>query len=176
VAGNGYGAGTQQIGGYTGDGGAATSAELNDPFGVAVDASGNLFIADTYNNVIRKVVFQGPTLELDNINGINGGTYDVVVSSPYGSVTSSNVTLAVTPPSLSTLRLNALRHGTQELYLQLQGALGSYVLLSATNLTPPVNWQPVFTNVASPDGNWIFIVSNILSSPARFYRMSSTGP
>ncbi len=42
-------------GGYSGDGSAATSAQLNDPFGVFADASGNIFIADTDNNVIREV-------------------------------------------------------------------------------------------------------------------------
>ena len=41
--------------GYTGDGGLATSAELSGPFDMAVDASGNLFIADSGNNVIREV-------------------------------------------------------------------------------------------------------------------------
>jgi hypothetical protein len=41
--------------GLSGDGGAATSASLNYPYGVAVDATGNLFIADTYNNRIRSV-------------------------------------------------------------------------------------------------------------------------
>lgn len=38
-----------------GDGGAATSAELSFPDGVAVDASGNVYIADTGDNEIRKV-------------------------------------------------------------------------------------------------------------------------
>ena len=41
--------------GYSGDGGQATAAELNDPEGVAVDSAGDLFIADTGNNVIREV-------------------------------------------------------------------------------------------------------------------------
>jgi hypothetical protein len=41
--------------GYSGDGGLATSAQLNGPDGVGVDASGDLFIADTGNNCIRKV-------------------------------------------------------------------------------------------------------------------------
>jgi sugar lactone lactonase YvrE len=42
-------------GGYSGDGGPATSAKLNNPSSVAVDNSGNLYIADTYNSAIRKV-------------------------------------------------------------------------------------------------------------------------
>ena len=34
--------------GYSGDGGQATNAELDAPYGIAVDASGDLFIADTW--------------------------------------------------------------------------------------------------------------------------------
>lgn len=41
----------------TGDNGPATSAQLYYPDGVAVDANGNIFIADTYNNRIREVNF-----------------------------------------------------------------------------------------------------------------------
>jgi len=42
--------------GYSGDGGAATDAQLDSPAGVAVDANGNLYIADTHNQCIREVV------------------------------------------------------------------------------------------------------------------------
>jgi hypothetical protein len=43
------------IGGYTGDGGKAIDATLNDPQGLASDAQGNIYIADVNNWVIRKV-------------------------------------------------------------------------------------------------------------------------
>ena len=41
--------------GFSGDGGPGTSASLNAPFGVAVDAGGNLFIADQFNHRVRWV-------------------------------------------------------------------------------------------------------------------------
>ncbi|WP_242929066.1 LamG-like jellyroll fold domain-containing protein [Pontibacter vulgaris] len=47
------------IPGYSGDGGAATSAKLTIPRGVAVDAAGNLYIADQSDNRIRKVSTNG---------------------------------------------------------------------------------------------------------------------
>jgi hypothetical protein len=61
VVGNGYNAGTGN-GGFSGDGGPATAAELNSPTGVAFDKHGNLFIADWYNNRIRKVTNVGVPL------------------------------------------------------------------------------------------------------------------
>lgn len=41
--------------GYSGDNGLATAAQLFNPWGVAVDSAGTLYIADSYDNVVRKV-------------------------------------------------------------------------------------------------------------------------
>jgi len=43
------------LGGYSGDGGAATSSQLHSPFGVGVDSQGNIYIADWSNYRVRKV-------------------------------------------------------------------------------------------------------------------------
>ncbi len=48
LAGNGYVA-------YSGDGGPAVGATMNAPYGMAIDGLGNLYIADTFNQVIREV-------------------------------------------------------------------------------------------------------------------------
>ena len=41
--------------GYSGDGGAAILAQLKNPRGIALDFSGNIYIADHGNNRIRKI-------------------------------------------------------------------------------------------------------------------------
>jgi trimeric autotransporter adhesin len=41
--------------GFSGDGGAATSAQLNEPSGIAVDSAGNLYNSDANTSVVRKV-------------------------------------------------------------------------------------------------------------------------
>ena len=58
--------------GYSGDGGAATAATMDGPVGVFVDASGNMLIADTGNQVIRQVT-AGATPTISTIAGGNNG-------------------------------------------------------------------------------------------------------
>ena len=91
-----------------GDGGAATNASLNNPLDLALDAYGNLYIADSQHNRIRRVGLAGsPILPLNNITTNVAGNYQVIITSPSGSVTSSNAALIVLlPPSITSQPAN----------------------------------------------------------------------
>jgi len=62
-------AGTPNQAGYGGDGGPATAALLNGPSGLTVDSAGNIFIADSGNNVVRKIAPGGMITTM-----VGGGT------------------------------------------------------------------------------------------------------
>jgi RHS repeat-associated protein len=75
IAGNG-------TGGYSGDSGPATSAEISWPRGVAIDRSGNVYIADTSNNRIRAVYVSGT---IPNVSSPQVGyIYTVAGNGTYG--------------------------------------------------------------------------------------------
>lgn len=73
--------------GYTGDNGPATSAELLNPTGVGLDTAGNLYIADTLNNVIRVVNEQSTTI---TIAGVSIPAGDIATIVGTGTATSSS--------------------------------------------------------------------------------------
>ena len=120
--------------GYSGDGGAATAAELNDPFGVFVDGSGNLFIADTSNCLIRKV---------------SGGTISTVAGTPD--------TIATQPCSYAGdggLATNALLNQPAGVFVD--GAGNIYIADTNNSLIRVVNpgSQPVtIGNITIPAGD-----------------------
>lgn len=62
--------------GYSGDGGAATAAQLFTPLAVAADTGGNLFIADTQNHRIRRVDFLTRVITTVAGNGVGGFSGD----------------------------------------------------------------------------------------------------
>ncbi len=97
-AGNGSGGAAE--GGYSGDGGLAINAQLGRPDSVAVDASGNVYIADTDNSVIRCVVGApggcfGSTLAVGSITTVAGSYYPPTQACSYsgdnGPATSANL-------------------------------------------------------------------------------------
>ena len=94
-------AGTPGVSGYSGDTGDATKATLSFPSGVAVDQAGDLFIADTYNGVVREVpagtstVYTVAGTGALGFSGEGGPATQAGLYFPYGvSVDSAN------PPNL----------------------------------------------------------------------------
>jgi (2Fe-2S) ferredoxin len=79
-------AGTAYVAGYTDATG--TSAQFNDPQSIAVDSSGNLYVADEGNNVIRKITMPGGTVSTfagTGVAGYNDGAGNVAqFNSPAG--------------------------------------------------------------------------------------------
>ena len=80
-------AGDGGTGSYNGDNKQATAAKLNYPRGVALDSSGNVYIADIGNNRIRKVTVS--TGIITTIAGIGTASY----SCDNGQETSATVSL-----------------------------------------------------------------------------------
>jgi sugar lactone lactonase YvrE len=111
VAGNGTNA-------FSGDGGPATSASLNFPEGVAVDSSGNIFIADTSNNRIRKVDAGGIiTTVAGNGNfgfsGDGGSAINASLAGPDGVALDSAGNLFIA--DTSNQRIRKVDHATQNI-------------------------------------------------------------
>ena len=95
-AGNGFGAGTG-TGGYSGDGGVVTAAELYWPYGVAFDATGNVYIVDGGNSVIRKVCVSICTSAgIEQYAGISNQLS--VYPNPTNSILNVAIDPSLTPP------------------------------------------------------------------------------
>jgi uncharacterized protein (TIGR03437 family) len=104
-------AGNGQRGAFSGDNGPATSAQLNGPLGVTVDAAGNLYIADSENNRIRKVsqgiittvAGNGSLANLFSV-GDNGPATSAQLNSPYGVAVDAAGNLYIADSGYSRIR------------------------------------------------------------------------
>jgi uncharacterized protein (TIGR03437 family) len=101
VAGNG-------LQGYSGDNGPAVNAQLNSPYGIAVDSAGNLYIADTENNRVRKVANGVITTIAGNgtqgFAGDNGPATSALLTYPEGIAVDSAANLYIADSGNSRVR------------------------------------------------------------------------
>jgi hypothetical protein len=103
----------------------------------------------------------------------NAGSYTVIGTisdtTYYGSATATLV-VGLPPQSFTASGTNGANG--QQLNLQLTGTPAyPYILQTATNLTPPINWQSVLTNPADVGGNWSWTLTNVSGLPGGFYRV-----
>ena len=94
-------AGITAVAGYSGDNGLATLAHLNYPTAVAVDASGNVYIADGLNFLIRRIDHTTQYITTVAGNGINGDSGDggpataAEIEQPWGVAVDSSGNLYI---------------------------------------------------------------------------------
>jgi len=72
--------------GFAGDGGPATAAELNQPYGIALDRSGNLYVADLGNARVRKISSDGSIQTV-----VGGGMFPATNQGQGGPATSAQL-------------------------------------------------------------------------------------
>jgi hypothetical protein len=157
--------------------GRGTAARFYAPTGVAVDSADNVYVADTYNNTIRKVDPAGVVTTLGgmpgNIGTANGTGSAARFSNPAGLAVDSAGNVYVADFFFNTIRkglqapmiLNSGFVGDQFSF-DLTGPTGHLVVIEAS--TDMVSWQPVWTNTFAGTLNFSDPQSGISSN--RFYR------
>ena len=79
--------------GYSGDGGPATRARFNEPYGIAVDNAGNVYIADRHNHCVRRVDGASGIVTTFAGNGVSGFGGDDAPASRAGMVEPNGLAL-----------------------------------------------------------------------------------
>jgi trimeric autotransporter adhesin len=159
VAGNG-------TAGYSGEGGAATSASLNLPYGLSIDSSGNLYIADSGNNVVREVSTAGVITTIigdgtPGFSGDGGPGVSATLSNPLGVALDSQGNLYVSDEGNQRLRSVSVPTGSVAFPTTAVGAASTAVTI------------PLQVNV--PDTTITSITAAVSQGGEQEYSVSATG-
>jgi len=148
-------------------------ARFNAPTGIAVDSAHNVYVADTYNNTIRKVTPAGVVTTLGGLAGNFGTANGTGAAVRFGNPTG----LAVDDVSnvyVADYYFNTIRKGFPAPQILTWGfnngqfgfnLTGSVIVEASTDL---VNWQPIWTNTFT--GTLSFSDAQTSVYPNRFYR------
>ena len=138
-------AGIGGTGGYSGDGGAATAAKLQDPGGVLVDAGGNIYIDDYYNNRIRYIAATNHTPYFD------GGTIQADTVCKNSGANSINALLSITDADTAQAEtwtiVTAPSHGTLSGFSYTGSSTGGSIMPSGLTYMPTAGYSGVDTFV-----------------------------
>jgi DNA-binding beta-propeller fold protein YncE len=181
---------TSTVAGFSGttgtNDGSAAVAKFNSPNGIAVDASETLYVADQYNNTIRKLTLAGGSWTVSTLAGApaQAGTNDGPASTarfyrPWGLVLdpagnlfivdSFNQTIrkgtvqTVPPPTLGIFR------AASQVVLVWPGAASNFVLQASAALDGAAAWSPLTNGVVSSGGYYFF--TNSLGGSSWFFRL-----
>lgn len=124
--------------GYAGDGSGALTAEFRFPQGIAVDASGNVYVSDNQNNVIRKLAPQ--TVQAGTQPAIN--TNGIISASGF----------AVTPTSTpgGWVEIYGMNFSASAVTWQTSNFSGTSAPTSLNGVSVTVGGQPAFISYVSP--------------------------
>jgi hypothetical protein len=122
---------------------------------------GNLSDGGVYSGVTSNI------LTLTSVSPGEAGNYLLVITNVAGTTNSATVSLTVSPPppvavtpaSATSIQLSSTT---------IPGL--TYVVQSASNLSPPVIWSPLQTNVVP--GNGIVLFTNATANPDQFFRLA----
>lgn len=145
--------------GYSGDGGLATGATLAYPTTIALDAAGNLFIADTSNSRIRVVLTNGVIWTVAGTGGFGDGADGPATSSalkfPLGVALDSTGAIWVSDTQNNRIKKLTPVAGTSNLPVISLNGVGQSSSFGAFRSISPGAWVEIFgTNFGARERQW----------------------